>query len=179
MSANAITLIRRFEGCVLKAYPDPMSPRAQHIRKYGVDDTSYSAEPWTAGYGFTGKLETTGAAIGPDTRLTQQEADTELAKRVAQLQAQIRALLKTSVTLDQFAALSSLCWNIGIGAFSKSILLAKLNGGNAAGAADEFLKWDRAGGVEVKGLLNRRYAERSVFLSEEPTPIRPLPRGVT
>lgn len=72
--------------------------------------------------------------------------------------------LNVDVTQNQFDSLCSLVFNIGGAAFLKSTLLHKLNNGNIEGAADEFLRWDHAGGVESEGLLKRRIAERELFL---------------
>ncbi|EBY2991617.1 lysozyme, partial [Salmonella enterica subsp. enterica serovar Typhimurium] len=48
---------------------------------------------------------------------------------------------------------------------SSSTLLRKLNSGDYAGAADEFLRWNKAGGKVLNGLTRRREAERALFLS--------------
>jgi lysozyme len=78
------------------------------------------------------------------------------------------ACIAAAVTLPleqhQFDALTSLAFNIGAGAFERSTLLRKLNAGDEAGAADEFLKWVFAGKVRSPGLERRRAAERLLFL---------------
>lgn len=70
-----------------------------------------------------------------------------------------------SLSQGQLDALTSFVYNVGAGAFRSSTLLRKLNAGDSKGAADEFLKWDRAGGRELAGLKTRRLAERRLFLS--------------
>ena len=75
------------------------------------------------------------------------------------------------VTLHQGAAMLSLTYNIGTGAFSTSTVLRDVNAGNLAGAADAFLLWDK-GTVDgqlvvIPGLLKRRQAERTVFLTHD------------
>ena len=65
----------------------------------------------------------------------------------------------------------SLTYNIGTGAFSTSTVLRKVNSGDIAGAADAFLLWDK-GTVDgqlvvIPGLLKRRQAERTVFLTHD------------
>ena len=75
------------------------------------------------------------------------------------------------VTLHQGAAMLSLTYNIGTGAFSTSTVLRDVNAGNIAGAADAFLLWDK-GTVDgqlvvIPGLLKRRQAERTVFLTHD------------
>jgi lysozyme len=54
---------------------------------------------------------------------------------------------------------------LGSAALACSTLLKKLNAGDTKGAAEEFLKWDKAGGKVLAGLTKRRKAERALFLS--------------
>ena len=65
----------------------------------------------------------------------------------------------------QFDALVSFSFNVGLGNLQSSTLRMKFNRGDIAGAADEFLKWNKAGGRVLKGLQNRRLEERELFLS--------------
>ena len=127
ISNNGIALIKRFEGCRLTAYPDPGT----------------GGDPWTIGYGWTGKVD--GKPIKPGMKIDDATAD---------------RLLRTGVvSFDQAA------YNIGTRALSTSTLMKKLNAGDVKGAADEFLRWNRSGGKVMAGLTNRRKAEREVFLS--------------
>lgn len=64
----------------------------------------------------------------------------------------------------RFDAVVSFVFNVGVGAFAGSHLLQKLNSRSRRGAADELLKWVFAGGQPLPGLLNRRKAERRLFL---------------
>lgn len=73
--------------------------------------------------------------------------------------------IKIKVTQNQFDAMVSLAYNIGSGAFLKSTLLKKVNAGDFAGAGEEFLRWNKAGGKEVLGLTKRREREKQLFLS--------------
>lgn len=75
----------------------------------------------------------------------------------------VQRLVTVKLTQAQYDALVSLVFNIGPGAFARSTLLRKLNAGDCYGAADEFLRWDRAGGKRLRGLQNRRQAERKEF----------------
>lgn len=68
-------------------------------------------------------------------------------------------------TDNQRAALISLAFNIGAGAFARSTLLRRLNAGDVAGAADQFAAWNKAGGRVIQGLVNRRAAEKQLFMS--------------
>ena len=73
--------------------------------------------------------------------------------------------IKVPVTQNQFDAMCSLAYNIGTGSFLKSTLLKKVNAGDFAGAGEEFLRWNKAGGKEVLGLTKRREREKQLFLS--------------
>jgi lysozyme len=78
--------------------------------------------------------------------------------------------VRVPLSREQFDALVSFVFNVGTGAFGSSTLLRKLNAGDRHGAADEFLRWSRAGGRVLPGLLSRRRAERALFLSSEASP---------
>lgn len=81
------------------------------------------------------------------------------------LQTALRALVNVPLTANQCVALISLAFNIGAGAFKRSAVLAELNAGNYRGAADAIEHWNKAGGKVVQGLVNRRAAERALFLT--------------
>jgi lysozyme len=74
-------------------------------------------------------------------------------------------LIKVSLTENQYIALLSFVFNLGGGALQASTLRRKLNMEDYEGAAEEFKKWNKAGGRIVKGLTKRREAERIMFLS--------------
>jgi GH24 family phage-related lysozyme (muramidase) len=73
--------------------------------------------------------------------------------------------VKVALTQEQFDALVCFAFNVGNGAFGSSTLLRVLNAGDHGAAADELLRWSRAGGRVLEGLLRRRRAERALFLS--------------
>ena len=73
--------------------------------------------------------------------------------------------IKVKVTQNQFDAMVSLAYNIGVFAFNGSTLLKKVNAGDFAGAGEEFLRWNKANGKEVLGLTRRREREKQLFLS--------------
>ncbi|EDH9820259.1 TPA_asm: lysozyme, partial [Salmonella enterica subsp. enterica serovar Typhimurium] len=77
----------------------------------------------------------------------------------------VSRLVKVKLTQGQFDALVSFAYNLGARTLSSSTLLRKLNSGDYAGAADEFLRWNKAGGKVLNGLTRRREAERALFLS--------------
>ncbi len=138
----ATSLVRQFEGCELKAYPDPATGGA----------------PWTVGWGATGP------GIGPGTVWTQQMADDRLRADVTKFVDGVRSSLKGAATNNQLGAMASLAYNIGLQNFKGSTLLKLFNAGDIAGAATQFPRWNRAAGKVMKGLTRRREAERAVFL---------------
>ena len=77
----------------------------------------------------------------------------------------VRAAARVKLNQNQFDALVSFSYNLGLGSLQNSTLLRLLNAGNFQAAADQFPRWDRAGGKEVAGLLARRNAERALFLT--------------
>ena len=136
--AHAMALIKRWEGCRLVAYKCP-------------------AGVWTIGWGSTGPGITEGV------RWTQAQADERLARDVEKFMVGVRKLLRRPVTEAQLGAMTSLAYNIGIGAFGSSTLLRLFNAGQTDLAAAQFAVWRRAGGKVLQGLVNRRADERRVF----------------
>jgi lysozyme len=117
-------------------------------------------------------------AIGYGINLTEAQAAQYAGKTISEAEA--TQLLKdhlTSVedfvnrtvtyplTQNQFDAVCSLVYNIGVGNFRSSTLLKRLNEGNVRAAADEFPRWNQAGGKVLAGLVARRGEERALFLS--------------
>jgi len=142
-SKNGLHLTEQFEGCRLQAYPDPGT----------------GADPWTIGYGHTGPDVHKGLVI------TQEQAEALLQKDVQKAAADVAAKVTTDITQNEFDALVDFAFNCGCGNLNSSTLLKKLNAGDIEGAAEEFQKWDRAGGHEMAGLLKRRHAEATLFLT--------------
>ncbi|WP_176136838.1 lysozyme [Paraburkholderia atlantica] len=139
---KAIELAKEFEGCSLTAYPDP----------------AYGWRVPSIGFGATGP------AISQHTVWTQAQADADLEYRMKGIGAHIDLLVTVPISDEQKAACADLAYNIGLGAFERSTLLRMLNGHNVQGAADQFLVWTKANGVELKGLVKRRDAERALFI---------------
>jgi lysozyme len=75
----------------------------------------------------------------------------------------VSGTVKVPLNDQQYSALASLAYNIGPTAFKNSTLVKKLNSGDMEGAAQEFAKWNKAGGKPVEGLTRRRTAEQALF----------------
>lgn len=162
------------DGNTLRSYADPASPLARAIQRKGMWNAylkchwapppsmdGMSGAPWTIGWGSTGP------DIGPGTKLTYAKANERFETR---LYADTAAVLKAigrvprPVAPRELAATTSLAYNIGLEAFRNSTLLRMYRAGNIAGAADQFPRWNKAGGQVMPGLDNRRAHERALFL---------------
>ena len=137
--------VKRFEGCKLTAYPDPGSK---------------NGEPWTIGYGHTsdGFLK-----VEKGLRITQDVADGALENDLNEIAAAVERLVKVELNDNQFGALVSFTFNVGVGAFSKSTLLKKLNAGNYDAVPGELARWNKNDGKVMAGLTNRRAAEAGLW----------------
>ena len=142
---KASELIAKFEGLRLKAYQD-------------------GAGIWTIGYGST-RNPFTGEKVKEGDQITKDTALEWLNKDIENRTLAIKKLIKVPVNSNELAALTSLAYNIGLGAFQTSTLLRLLNTGSTRVAvADQFLKWNKIKGQVSKGLTNRRNLERELFL---------------
>lgn len=101
------------------------------------------------------------------TELTEPMAFALLIKDVAIFEKGVAKLIKVPLTSNQFSALVSFAFNLGLNALQRSTLRMRLNAGEYQNAADQFLRWDKIGTKRVKGLTNRRTAERALFLAED------------
>jgi lysozyme len=142
-SPAGIALLCRFEGCRLTAYRDAATPPVV-----------------TIGFGHTGA----GVVLGQT--ITQARAEQLLAADLLRFETAVTNAVRVPLTQEQTDALISLAYNIGVGNLLKSTLLRKLNAGDVAGAADQFLVWTHAGAEVLPGLVKRRAAERALFLGE-------------
>ena len=136
-----IELLKRAEGLRLTAYKDPV----------GI---------WTIGYGSTRNVK-------PGMRISAEEAEQLLKMDLWRFEKAVQVLTKVPLTDNQFSALVSFAYNIGENALAKSTLLRKLNAGDYQGAAKEFRRWVKAGGITLPGLVRRREAEMQLFLKPD------------
>lgn len=144
-----IELIKSFEGCVLHAYKD-------------------SVDVLTIGYGHTSMAGAPKVVAGMT--ITQAQAESILKNDLGKYEDGVESLVRVALNENQFSALTSFCFNLGVGSLKTSTLLKKLNAKDYKGAADEFLRWNKAGGKVLAGLTRRRQAERELFLKAVPVP---------
>jgi lysozyme len=153
-----LELVKHFESCFLEAYWDR------------------TGKCWTIGWGHTG-LQHKDATVYKGRRITQQQADELLAYDMHQFEQRVLAHITVPIHADQFSALVSFDFNTGGLTLSNgrpSTLTRKLNAGDYDGAAAEFLKWDKSGGVRLKGLTRRRLSEQRLFMSQHPAIVTQL-----
>ena len=142
-----ISLIKQFESCAKRrtdgkfdAYPDPAT----------------GGDPWTIGWGSTGK------GIAPGTVWTQSQCDARLEADLLRYARDVSSAIGTAATTQaQFDALVSFHYNTG--AIAKATLTKLHKAGDHAGAAGEFGKWVNAGGKRMAGLVRRRAAEAALY----------------
>lgn len=120
-------------------------------------DTIGTGRPVTACYG-----ETEGVKLGQ--RFTKKECDEMLAKKLPRYAAEIAPCIKVDVSDKTRAAFISFAYNVGSAGFCRSTAAKRLNAGDAKGACDSLMQWNMAQGRVVKGLTNRRAAERRLCL---------------
>jgi len=116
----------------------------------------------TIGYGATYYMDGKRVTLG-DAPLQEPDARLLLRSHLARFAGQVDAAVKVPINAGERGALVSLAYNIGIGAFRGSTLLAMLNAGNRDGAAGQFARWNRAGGKVLTGLTARRAEEAAMF----------------
>ena len=136
-------LIKQFEGCKLKAYKCP-------------------AGLWTISWGLT--FYPDGRKVKEGDVITQQQAEEYFDAVVNDFAKQVDVLVKSNVTANNFSAIVSFTYNVGIGNLKNSTLLKKVNANpKDATIPAEFRKWVRANGEVLKGLVRRRDAEAKLY----------------
>jgi lysozyme len=139
-SLNGLHLTEQFEGCKLIAYQDQV----------GI---------WTLGYGHI-------HGIRQGMTCTQEQAERWLLEDVVEAESAVNRYVSVPLTQNQYDALVDMVFNVGVGNFRSSTLLRLLNIGAYDRAANEFERWNKAGGIVRDGLTRRRFAEKNLFLKE-------------
>ena len=137
ISNKGIELIKKFEGCRLKAYQD-------------------SVDVWTIGYGHT-------EGVYEGMEISQHQADIMLGSDLVKYANYINEYVTVSLNPNQFDALTSWVYNLGPGNLKSSTMLKVLNEGNYDDVPFQIKRWNKAGGKVLKGLVRRREAEAELF----------------
>jgi lysozyme len=142
---KGIPIIRKFEGLKLKAYICPA----------GVP---------TIAWGNT--FYENGSKVQIGDKITLDRADKLLFFIVAKFESEVSKLVKSSINDNQLGALTSFAFNVGAGNLAKSTLLKKVNANpNDVTIRDEFMRWTKAGGKVLNGLVTRRKAEADLYFT--------------
>ncbi|WP_312623286.1 lysozyme [Pseudomonas juntendi] len=137
-SQRGLSLIKSFEGLRLQAYQDSV----------GV---------WTIGYGAT-------RGVKAGMKISKEQAERMLLNDVQRFEPEVQRLITVPLSQNQWDALMSFTYNLGPANLESSTLRRLLNAGNYASAAEQFPRWNKAGGQVLAGLVHRRAAERDLFL---------------
>ena len=147
INETGLALIKSFEGLRLKAYKCP-------------------AGVWTVGYGHTGK------DVKPGMVITEEQAEELLRQDLERFENGVLDLLTIpELTSNQFSALVSFSFNVGLGNFKKSTLLKMINKGNKdelEAIHSQFKRWVWAGSQILPGLQRRREAEFDLYSTPDP-----------
>lgn len=143
---KALSIIKKYEGCVLHAYPDPAS----------------GGDPWTIGWGNTQYHD--GTPVKKGDKITQEHADALLYHWVMLFMKSVKGFVKSDINDNQLAALTSFAYNCGLAALRRSTLLKKVNKNPMdPEIGKEFQKWVKASGKVFNGLVRRRIAEYQLY----------------
>ena len=142
-----LALITQFEGCVLHPYLDSVG-----IPTIGIGMTYYPG---------TGEKVTM-----QDPSITQQQADDYFIQNAQPYASAVHLSTVPVLNQNQFNALFSLCYNIGINGFKNSTVLSLVNQNITDDRLKQaFLMWTKAGGKVLQGLVTRRTKEYQVYIS--------------
>lgn len=144
---TGLKLVEGFEGLYLHAY-------------HGAADVPGLL---TIGYGHTSEAGPPTVVAGQV--ITHQEADDILRADLSKCEADVERLVKVPLNDNQFAAIVSFTFNCGAGALEHSSLLRRLNAGDYASVPGSLMAWVNANSRRVEGLVTRRHAEGSLFMS--------------
>jgi len=155
-SEKGIQLIKHFEGCHLKPYLCP-------------------ALLWTVGYGHVlypeqnrlplAQRKSCNLKIEHFRNWEQSEVDALLKQDLQRFERGVLRYITVPLKQNEFDALVSFSFNLGLGTLQRSSIRSKLNRGDKEGAIETLLKYCRAGGKILRGLERRRAAEADLFFS--------------
>ena len=156
ISAKALKMIAHHEGVRLNPYRCPA--RLWTVGVGHVIEPSHARVPFE---------ERNNLAIpeGWSRTFTMGEVDAILAKDLERFERGVLRYCPSAISRQAWLdSLVSFSFNLGLGTLQRSTLRQKHNRGDYEGAAEEFLKYTKAGGKVLKGLVNRRNDERALYL---------------
>lgn len=154
MTDDGLALIKRWEGFRATAYRDAV----------GV---------WTIGYGHTSMAGEPQVKAGMT--ISAEEGEVILRRDVELFARGVRAAVKAEISDAQFSALVSFAYNVGLGNFRSSSVLAAVNRKDFAAVPRRLQLWSKAGGRVLPGLVKRRADEAALFSSAAEDEVRVTP----
>ena len=110
---------------------------------------------------------------------TEAEAEAALLREIAKFENAVNTSVTVEINQNEFDAMVSLAYNIGVAGFKRSSVLRRLNKGDRTGAAKAFHLWNKGGGRILAGLVSRRAREAALFLKPVAKPEEPfMPQAV-
>lgn len=163
--SKATELIKRFEG-ICDGDPSTVN----------LDPYLCPAGYWTIGWGHVVRDAQGRMLHGAENKkaayavypggITKNDAERLLQSDVFNFALCIEDMVKVKASDNQFCALVSFTFNVGIGAFGRSTLLRMLNQGNFDVVPEQFMRWTKSNGKELAGLKRRRQAECNLWRGE-------------
>lgn len=154
-NSRGVEIIKFYEG-ILDGKPD--TP--------GLDPYLDPINIPTIGWGSTWGLDHKRVTM-EHPPISKDQAGFLLGRELTSTERMIARLIRVPISANMFSALASFTYNVGSGNLQNSTLRMKLNREDYDGAANEFPKWRRAGGVILNGLVRRRATEQALFLTED------------
>lgn len=146
ISKNGLDLIKKYEGLKLEPYLCP-------------------ANVPTIGYGATYYLDERKVSMD-DSKITELYAEELLLSMLTRYEKGVERYVQVEINQNQFDALVSFAYNLGLGALKESTLLKKVNSNPCdENISYQFNRWTKAGGKELSGLVKRRKEEGNLYFS--------------
>lgn len=156
ISDKTIKMIQHHEGVKMRPYRCPA-----RLWTVGV---GHVIDPNHAKVKFEDRLSLE-IPLGWDRKLTPEEVDAILKKDLERFEVGVVRLCPSGLNQSRLDALVSFAFNVGLGNLQKSTIRMKHNRGDFEGAAEEFMKWTKAAGKVLPGLVKRRSDEKMLYLS--------------
>jgi len=155
MSQHGLALLQQWEGFELNVYRDSAG-----LPTIGVGHLLKKSEL------SSGKIIINGVSVKYGGGLTEQQALDLLSQDLGPTTQAVKNGVKVALDQNQFDALTSFTFNVGVGAFTSSTLLKVLNQGGFDQVPTQLMRWTRSGGQVVQGLVNRRQNEIKLWNGE-------------
>ncbi len=152
MSDRGRELLTQWEGKSAKVYKDSAGLPTIGVGHLLTKDESAS-----------GKILILGISTKYGEGLTASQIDQLLVQDLAGAEGAVNSGVEAALTQNQFDALVSFVFNVGRTAFYNSTLRKVLNAGKYKEVPNQLRRWNRAGGVVIVGLSNRRENEIKLF----------------